>query len=191
MSLPPASPRQKLHTRTIVLEGYEREDGLIDIEARLVDTKTFDFDHSRRGALPAGTPVHDMEVRLTVDRDKVVHDIAVFTHAAPHLDCFTVAPAFKQLIGANLASGWRLAVNQAVGGTAGCTHLKELLGPMATVAFQTISGGQKELRATQARPTESTVRPFFLNKCKGWAEDGAAVRELLPAFYRPPHKGAD
>ena len=40
--------------------------------------------------------------------------------------------------------GWRRAVNEAVGGTKGCTHLKELLMPAATVAFQTLSSWPKD-----------------------------------------------
>jgi hypothetical protein len=34
MSLPAPAPRRHLHTRVISCEGYEREDGLFDIEAR-------------------------------------------------------------------------------------------------------------------------------------------------------------
>ncbi len=183
MNLPAPTARKKLHTRTIVCEGYEREDGLFDIEARIVDTKTYSVDHSRRGLLEPGTPMHDMCLRLTVDQAKTVHDIEVFTQDAPYLECFKVAPAFKRLIGASLVSGWRQAVEQAVGGTQGCTHLKELLGPAATVVFQTTSGGQKTFRQAPGEPVEAVVRPHFLGKCKGWDPSGDAVKELLPSFY--------
>ena len=77
MSLPAASPRKHKHTRTIVCEGFEREDGLFDVDASIVDVKTFDVDHIKRGRIPAGTRIHDMQLRLTVDDKKVVRDIAV------------------------------------------------------------------------------------------------------------------
>jgi len=185
MNLPEPVVRKKLHSRTIVCEGYEREDGLFDIEASILDTKSFAYEHTRRGHMVAGTPVHQMTLRLTVDQDKIVRDIDVATQNAPYLDCFTVAPAFKQLIGKSLVSGWRHAVNQAVGGTAGCTHIKELLGPVATVAFQTVGGGQRALRDAMGKPPEEITKPYFLDKCKGWALDGDTVKELLPMFYVP------
>lgn len=185
MSLSPPVARNKMHTRAILIEGYERADGQFDIEASIVDTKSFGFHHTRRGWIAPGQSVHEMVVRLTVDTDKVVRDIEVHTEAAPYLDCFTVQPAFKKLIGASLAKGWRHAVNQAVGGTDGCTHIKELLGPVATIAFQTMSGGQRALREAQALPPEQVPRPYFLDKCKGWDVSGEAVKELLPMFYVP------
>jgi len=192
MSLPAPKPRRKLHHRTIVCEGYEREDGMFEVDARITDTKTFAVEHSKRGHIPVGTPIHDMELRLTVDSDKVVREIAVSTHFAPYSPCFTVADAFSKLVGASLASGWRQSVSAAVGGNRGCTHLKDLLGPAATVVMQTINGGQRALRAAQAQaqvaPTE--VKPFFVNRCKGWAEDGEIVRELLPQFHVPAAGGS-
>ena len=185
MSLSPPAPRKKMHNRTIHLEGFEREDGLLDIEARITDTKAYAIDHNRRGLLEAGTPIHDMGVRLTVDADKIVRDIEIETYSAPYLACFSVEPAFKQLIGASLAKGWRKSVEAAVGNVEGCTHIKETLGQVATVAFQTSSGGQRLLREVQAMPPDQVVKPYFIGKCKGWDESGAAVKELLPMFYRP------
>ncbi|QHE88997.1 DUF2889 domain-containing protein [Hydrogenophaga sp. BPS33] len=73
-----------------------------------------------------------------------------------------------------------------MGGNKSCTHLKELLGPIATVAMQTISGGHRALREARADATAAPKRPFFLNRCKAWAEDGENVKEMLPAFYVPP-----
>ena len=40
MPLPPSVPRDELHLRRIELRGYRRADGLYDIEAHMVDTKT-------------------------------------------------------------------------------------------------------------------------------------------------------
>jgi len=186
MSLSPSTARRKLHTRTIVCEGFERDDGLFDIEARIVDAKSFDFDHLLRGPIPAGSPIHDMQLRLTIDRDKTVRDIAVYTHTAPYAACTTVSDVFRKLIGANLARSWRRAVNEAVGGVDSCTHLRELLMPVATVAFQTTTDQTAILEARQASEAGVPVKPHFVDKCKGWAADGEAVRQLLPAFYRRP-----
>jgi hypothetical protein len=185
MSLSPPAARQHLHTRTIVCEGFEREDGMFDIEARMVDTKTMDFDHSGRGHLPAGTPLHDMQLRLTVDKDRVVRDLEVTTNSAPYPDCFTVAPAYRALIGASLSSGWRRAVNQAVGGITACTHLRELLMPAATVAFQTTEGAQRGVRRAMTAGGDAP-KPFFINQCKAWSERGEVVKNLFPQWYIKP-----
>ena len=40
MPLTNPAPRKLMHTRAIDCKGYERADGLWDIEAHLVDTKT-------------------------------------------------------------------------------------------------------------------------------------------------------
>jgi len=185
MSLSPPAPRKKMHNRVLHLEGFEREDGLLDVEARITDTKTFAVEHNRRGRIEPGTPIHDMAVRITVDADKVVRAIEIETYSAPYGDCFSVEPAFKRLVGASLAKGWRKAVEVAVGNVDGCTHIKETLSQVATVAFQTSSGGQRLLREVQSLPPDQVVKPYFVGKCKGWDESGPAVKELLPMFYLP------
>ena len=41
MPLSTSAPRQLMHNRAIECRGYQREDGLWDIEGHLVDTKTY------------------------------------------------------------------------------------------------------------------------------------------------------
>lgn len=186
MSLSAPAPRRHLHTRTIACEGFERDDGLFDIEARIIDTKTYAVSEPYRGHREPGMHVHDMQLRMTLSRDMVVRDIEVSTNHAPYDPCFTVAPAYKGLVGAKVGSGWRRAVNEAVGGTKGCTHLRELLMPAGTVAFQTIGSWPKEGQvATEARPDRSPKKPHFLNGCKAWAEDSPVVKRLFPLHYKP------
>ena len=185
MSLPPPAPRRHRHTRTIRFEGHERDDGLWDIEVRMTDTKTYAVTEPYRGDRPTGAPVHDMELRLTLDREMVVRDIEVSTLDAPYPPCFTVAPAFKALVGAKIGGGWRKAVTEAIGGTKGCTHLKELLFPAATVAYQAMGGWPKDgAVATERKPDTSTKRPYFIGGCRAWAEDSEITKRLFPLHYR-------
>lgn len=188
MSLSTPAPRRHLHTRTIHCEGFQRDDGLWDIEARIIDTKTHKTVEPFRGARDAGAHVHDMELRMTLDRDMVVREIEVSTNHAPYDPCYTVAPAFKSLVGAKVGGGWRRAVNEAVGGTKGCTHLKELLMPAATVAYQTMGSwpkegdGKGEVKPV-ALPGKAAAKPYFLDGCKAWSSDGEVVEKLYPMHH--------
>ncbi len=184
MSLSPPAPRRHMHTRKIHCEGFQREDGLWDIEAGIIDTKTYAVTEPYRGLRAAGMHVHDMKLRLTLDGDMVVRDIEVATNEAPYDPCFTVAPAYKTLVGAKVGAGWRRAVNEAVGGTKGCTHLRELLMPAATVAFQSMGSWPKEGEvATEEKPSTAAARPYFLDGCKAWSADSPVVERLFPLHY--------
>lgn len=181
MSLSAPAPRRHMHTRTIHCEGFERDDGLWDIEARIVDTKTYEVTEPYRGLRAAGMHVHDMALRLTLDRDMVVRAIETSTGHAPYDPCFTVAPAYQALVGAKIGSGWRRKVNEAVGGTKGCTHLRELLMPMATVAYQTMGSWPKE--GEVAPEAQAGKKPYFIDGCKAWSAGGPVVERLFPLHF--------
>jgi hypothetical protein len=198
MSLPAPAPRRHLHTRTIRCDGYLRDDGLWDIEAQIVDTKAYRYTEPFRGVREPGSAVHDMIVRLTVDSTMTVRDIAVSIEAHPYATCLEAVPAFQSLIGARIGKTWRRAVNDAVAGTKGCTHVRELLFPMATVAFQTVNGWPEDGEAPTSAPRSGKIDPSFLNGCKAWADDGMVVATLHPHLLRrktpegaAPSAGAD
>ena len=183
MPLAVAAPRKLMHTRAIECKGYEREDGLWDIEAHLVDTKT--YAHSRRNGgrdRQAGEPVHDMWLRVTIDLDMVIHAAEARTDQGPYPICGDITVNFKALAGVKIGRGWRRDIAERLGGVKGCTHLVELLGPLGTTAFQATG------RARQAREAAKPAsrRPYQLNSCHVYSEDSEAVRERWPAFYTGP-----
>lgn len=177
--------RRHMHTRSIVCEGFAREDGLWDIEARLVDTKTYPYTEPFRGARATGEAVHDMRVRLTLDADMVVRGIEVAMAEHPYQSCLGALPPFQGLIGARVGQGWRKAVQSVVGGNRACTHLRELLFPMATVAFQTMGGWKEDEAASRGGlPAADAQPPHFMDGCRAWASDGEVVRQLYPMHYK-------
>ena len=182
MSLSAPAPRRPLHNRTIVCEGFQREDRLFDIEARIVDTKAYAYSEPFRGHREPGDPVHDMRVRLTVGEDMVVRDIEVAMPATPYTLCQSAKPNFQALIGVKIGGGWRRAVQDAVGAVKGCTHVRELLFPMATVAFQTIGGWRSEGDGPREAPMQRGGKPYFIDGCIAWASDGEVVATLHPEF---------
>lgn len=54
---PVSSSRKPLHVRSIQVQAFERDDGLLDLEAHLTDVKPFDVPLTA-GVRPAGQPVH-------------------------------------------------------------------------------------------------------------------------------------
>lgn len=179
MSLSSAAPRRHLHTRTISCEGYHREDGLWDIEARITDTKAYRYTEAIRGVREPGARVHDMAVRLTLDTEMVIKDIEVAMESNPYATCHDAVPAFSGLVGKKIGPGWRGVVQEAVGGVKGCTHVRELLLQMATVAFQTLRGGRAD-DTPRAQQQSEEGRAFFINGCKAWAKDGEMVARFYP-----------
>jgi hypothetical protein len=187
MSLSPPAPRRHVHTRTISCEGDQRADGLWDIEARIIDKKTFRYREPFRGLREPGEHVHDMKLRLTIDNEMLVRDIEVAMLDVPYAPCNSALPAFKGLIGKRIGAGWRRAVQECVGGTKGCTHLRELLLPAATVAFQTLGSWPEDGQPIPPPdPEYQTERPHFVDGCKAWATDGEVVAKLYPHFHRKP-----
>lgn len=175
MPLSPPAPREHIHSRDITLRGYRREDGMWDIEAHMTDTKTYSFPNRERGSIEAGEPIHDMWVRLTVDDNLTIHGAEASTDYSPFGICGDITPSFEKLAGLTIGPGWTREARQRVGGVHGCTHLFELLGPMATVAYQT------RVRATNER--DPSKKPGHLDTCHALATDGPVVKEHFPEFY--------
>jgi DUF2889 family protein len=186
MPLPNPAPRKLMHTRTIECKGYEREDGLWDIEAHLTDTKTtlHTRHHGGREREP-GQPVHDMWLRLTVDLDMKIHEVEARTEEGPYPTCGSITPNFKALAGLTIGAGWRKEIAARVGGVNGCTHLVELLGPLGTTAFQATNRARQARNA--ARP--QTRKHYQLNSCHIYKDDSPAVLERWPQFYTGPRPG--
>jgi len=191
MPLSPSVERELVHDRTVVCRGWRRSDGNWDIEGHLVDTKTYGFPNEYRGFVEAGQPIHDMWLRLTIDRDLTVVGAEAVTDTGPFPVCPDIAPNFQRLVGLSIGKGWRGAVRERLGGAEGCTHLVELLGPLATTAYQTIFGEmarerrEAEARGEPAAPQDPDKRPRLLNSCHAFSESGPVVAKLWPRWYRP------
>src|SRR5256885_9859947 len=94
MSLPVQDVERELtHTRRVRFEGYRRADGLWDIEAHLSDIKNHDY-HLKTGVRRAGQPIHEMWLRLTIDRNLTILDAAASMDALPYQGgCEKITPA--------------------------------------------------------------------------------------------------
>ena len=179
--------REPLHLRRIELQGFRRSDGLFEVEARLIDTKPGDYRPIRGRALIAdGEAVHDLGLRLVFDEDMVVREASTFTSAAPYPACPGGGHAFAELVGLRLDHGWNAAVRERLGGARSCTHLRELLGPAATVAFQSLT----VLRSQRPERVDAKGRPLKVDSCHAYAASGELVRQYWPAFHEasPPER---
>jgi hypothetical protein len=178
MPLPvPEVERELTHMRRVRYEGYKRADGLWDIEAHLIDTKNHDY-RLKTGVRRAGQAIHDMWLRLTIDRSFTILDAAACADAVPYPGgCERITPAYRRLIGLNLVRGFRKRTWELFGGIKGCTHLTELLAGLPTAAIQTFAGEMKEER-------EDGAKPFQLDQCHALETGTETVRLWYPKWFK-------
>ncbi len=174
----PVADREKIHTRQIELNGYSRDDGLYDIEARMTDTKSYGFATDDRPRMEPGEPLHGMSMRMTVSEDMVIVGFEAATDYSPYRICPEIAPNYAKLVGLRIGPGFLRAAAERVGGTHGCTHLRELLQPMATVAIQTLY----PVRAKREREAPGQ-RPPLLNTCYAYRADSPVVQRKWPDYF--------
>jgi hypothetical protein len=178
--------REVLHHRQIDMHGFRRSDGLFEVEGRVTDRKPFDFSPaSGNRTIRAHQAIHDMGVRLVFDASMQVVEVVTFTEAAPYSMCPGGGQALQDIVGMRIGPGWSKEVRRRLAGSGSCTHLMELLMPLATTALQTIS----PLNAHKPESVDSNGRPRKIDSCYAYSAERALVREHWPAFYRQPADG--
>ena len=183
MPLSEPAERELLHLRDIAIRGYRRTDGLFDIEAEIVATKTYGFSVGAR-RVETGERLHNMLMRMTVDADLTIVACEAATEFAPFANCGGGAESYGRLAGLSIRAGFLREANARIGGVEGCTHIRELLQQMATVAFQTTF----VLPSRQA--SDSAAADRLVNSCYGYSAAGPVVQQRWPELYTGPEGAA-
>lgn len=177
MPLSQPSGRHELHHRTLDMTVFARDDGLFDVEARLIDCKPVPFVRSSSPEpVPAGAPHHDLWVRVTLDRDFIVRGIEAASDETPWRLCKETEGTLDVLVGEKVATGWSAMVKQRLRGAAGCTHLTEMLVTLGTAALQGIRG---------ADPDRLLAAPWKVDSCYAYGRHRAVAKILWPDLGPP------
>jgi hypothetical protein len=187
MPLPQSNSRRALrHIRAITVQVIARDDGLWDLDAHISDTKTRDT-MLASGVRPAGEPVHDLHLRVTIDTQMTIVAAEAVSDAVPYPGfCDTIGPAYGKLVGLNLSQGFRKGLTDRLGGIEGCTHLTELGQALPTAAFQAFAD---EVFVTGDGVNDAGgQKPFELDHCHALRADGAAVAKYYPRWVIKPAK---
>jgi hypothetical protein len=130
--------------------------------------------------IKAGEPVHDMWLRLTIDLDFVIQDAHASPDHTPFGICTQAAVEMKALVGLRIGHGWMKQVRGRIGTDRSCTHLMDLLGPIAATAYQTLHMALEEREAK----APDRQKPVILDTCIALASDGDVVKKRWPEFYQ-------
>ena len=171
------SKRKPLHSRQVHYEGFEREDGLYDIEATLRDTKPMVFEIEGEGPWQPDQPIHGMRLRVVIDAQFEVQAVEVVMEHVPHGECRAAREPMQRMVGCSMRQGWRQAIAERLGKVQGCAHLRELLQNMGTVAIQTLAPRIQQERSDDGGP------PLPMGGCLAWDPAGPMVARIYPQFH--------
>jgi hypothetical protein len=175
--------REEIHHRRLDLRFYGRSDGLYEVEGRLVDRKSHPFRRPLASEdTPPGVPMHDIVVRLVIDESLLVHDAYALMQTTPFAVCHGAADTLAPLKGLRIGAGWNKRVRERLGGVASCTHITELLGPLATTALQGLS---PQRLARTSGPDGEQERQAKVDSCYAYAAGRDVVARLWPHLHRP------
>jgi hypothetical protein len=174
--------REEIHHRQIDMRGYRRSDGLYEATACLVDRKANDFTPPGGASrVRAHSPIHDMELTLVFDGDMIVREVRTRIKSHPYADCIGGGDTLQTLVGLRIGAGWNSEVRKRLPSCDTCTHLKELLGPLATTAFQTMVAE----RPSALEQRDSEGKPVKIDSCHAYGATRGLVRALWPDYHRP------
>jgi hypothetical protein len=153
--MPAPSGRRHVHTRTIRVDAYARDDGLWDLAAELIDAKSKEFTLATSTSTP--DPGH----------------------------CETITPDYRQLVGLNLVKDFRRHVRERLGGVRGCTHLTELVNVLPSAAVQAFANEVYQARdVAHPEHYTDDRKPFQIDRCHALRSNGAAVAKFYPRWHR-------
>jgi hypothetical protein len=134
------------------------------------------------GPRPAGTPIHDMLLRLVVNEQLDILEAGSDTRWMPYPgQCNEHGDVYTRLVGLNLLRSFRRELRERVGGVQGCTHITELAQVLPTAVVQAFAGEVIDTRGLG----DDARQPFQIDRCHALRAGGEAVRVHYPRWYRP------
>ncbi len=179
MPLPESPNRTPLHRREVQSLGFQNDEGLWEIEAHLLDTKPIWFPNHEKDGINPGEPVHKMSLRLTLDLDFLIHKVDVAMDETPYGICRDVEKHIAAIQGVRIGPGWLREVRQRMPRTMSCTHLYELLTPIATTAYQTMHLALEE----RAEKLPNRTKPPIVDQCYSLSSHRDIVKVKWPEFH--------
>ncbi len=177
-------PRTPMHTRTVRVDAYRRDDGHWDLEAELVDVKPHDVP-LQSGVRKGGDPMHVMRLRVVIDGEFNIVDAIAASDAVPYPGyCEQIVGDYGKLVGLNLVRGFRAGLRDRLANRDGCTHLTELAQSLPTAAVQAFAGDEHRRVEMERDANGQEKRPFQLDRCHALRSDGPAVQLYYPAWFR-------
>lgn len=174
--------REEIHHRQIDMRGYRRSDGLFEVAACLTDRKTNDFTPPGDARMvPALSPIHDLGVTLVFDEDLIVRAVSTFIKSHPYAACPGGGDTLQALVGLRIGAGWNSEIRKRLPSCDTCTHLKEILGPVATAAYQTMVG----IRPSSLNVRDGDGKPVKIDSCYAYGASRDLVKRLWPEYHRP------
>ena len=89
------------------------------------------------------------------------HDVTTFTEPAPYSDCFNAGQTLQALKGLHISDGWSREIRSRLGGAQSCTNLMEILIPMGTTAFQSLT----TVRLNRPAVVDANGKPGKVDSC--------------------------
>ena len=177
--------RRHVHTRSIRVDAFARDDGLWDLEAVLTDVKQRDFPLAT-GVRKAGDPVHEMVLTVTIDTQLNIVAAHAESRSVPYPGhCDSIGGDYAKLVGLNLLQDFRRHLHARLGGIHGCSHITELANVLPTAAVQAFAGEVFKPRdAAYEGHHDDEQKPWQLDRCHALRSDGAAVQQFYPRWYR-------
>ena len=131
---------------------------------------------------------------ITVDEHLMITACEACTDHGPYFACSGGAATMERLVGLTIKPGFLKAANERLGGTQGCTHLRELLQQVATVSLQTlwpVRSRREAAAAEAARARGETLQGKtaadgsgrLINTCHAYDSAGEVVRRRWPHLY--------
>jgi hypothetical protein len=175
--------REPIHTRRISFEGFRRSDGLFEVVGHLTDRKPYEFTPpSGLRVVAANEPIHDIGLCVVFDLDMVIHAVTTTMRAYPYRDCIGGGESLQALVGVRIGAGWSGEVRKRLPTGETCTHLREILIPLATAAIQAVN----PLRAQSLLDgTDANGKPHKVDSCYAYGASRELVMQRWPAFHRP------
>jgi len=179
--------RRMIHVRQIRCVAYKRPDGLLDIEGTLVDTKPTGITLPGRGEVGPDEPVHEMSLQLTIDQNLTICEASAEIVNSPFSTCHAIDGRYRQLAGVQIGPGFLQTVKQLFRGTAGCSHLTELLPLMATTVFQVLWDDPVRV-AQEGSLSANEGRHMPFDGCHALRRDGEIVKKYFPGHFQDDYK---
>ena len=181
MPLPEPAARDPIQTRQIEISSFRRQDGMWDVEGRLVDVAAVSIKNYTGGIIEAGDPIHDMRLRLTLDDTVEIVSVDVSMDAHPYPLCPGIVPAYQQLKGEKIGGGWNRRIRDLFDGVGGCVHIVDLLGLVGVLGFKSVI---RESGQDDAAPEDrADDKPYQVNTCHALSSKGEIVRDRWPELY--------